>query len=254
MKILQEFLPFLKDQAAYHDRQLVRFPNKKQPHETIAKTFRELAEAIENLQTPPATQPGGAASTALTPSDLAGLPPELLLELNLTDSDEQDLAILNIINGAGGTMSLDKLLIALYRQTKEVHKRAKLTARLYRMAQKEILFNVPKKKGVYSTQPQPKEGAYGYCPGFLSAGHGVQLPGTPLNYVDIVKLRKITCQENTRNKHMSKVAAFHSAKQNTRNVYHDNNQCTEGNNIEKQYLRQGTAGRPRCEHCNRLAQ
>jgi hypothetical protein len=53
---------------------------------------------------------------------------------------------------------------------------------------------------------------------------------------------------------MTKVASFHSARPNTRNVYHDNSNCTEGNNIERQYLRSGTAGRPRCEHCNRLAQ
>ncbi len=52
---------------------------------------------------------------------------------------------------------------------------------------------------------------------------------------------------------MTKVAPFHSAKPNTPNVYHDNNKCTEGNNIETQYLRQGTGGRPRCQHCDRLA-
>jgi len=52
---------------------------------------------------------------------------------------------------------------------------------------------------------------------------------------------------------MAKVAPFHSAKPNTRNVYHDNDRCTEGNNIERQYLRSGTAGRPKCEHCQRLS-
>ena len=52
---------------------------------------------------------------------------------------------------------------------------------------------------------------------------------------------------------MPKVPAFHSCKPNTRNVYHDNSRCTEGNNIETYYKRLGTAGRPRCEHCNRLA-
>lgn len=53
---------------------------------------------------------------------------------------------------------------------------------------------------------------------------------------------------------MPKVAPFHSVKVNAKNVHHDNSACTEGNNIESQYKRQGTAGRPRCEHCNRLAQ
>jgi hypothetical protein len=42
-------------------------------------------------------------------------------------------------------------------------------------------------------------------------------------------------------------------KPNTRNVYHDNSACTEGDNIEPYYKRSGTDGRPRCEHCNRLA-
>lgn len=53
---------------------------------------------------------------------------------------------------------------------------------------------------------------------------------------------------------MARVSPFHSAKPNTRNVHHNNNVCTEGNNIERQYLRAGTAGRPLCEHCARLAQ
>lgn len=52
---------------------------------------------------------------------------------------------------------------------------------------------------------------------------------------------------------MPQVPAFHSVKVYDRNVYHDNNRCTEGNNIEAQYRRPGTGGRPRCEHCNKLA-
>ena len=35
-------------------------------------------------------------------------------------------------------------------------------------------------------------------------------------------------------------------------VHHDNTLCTEGNNIEPQYLRQGTGGKPLCKHCQRL--
>lgn len=51
---------------------------------------------------------------------------------------------------------------------------------------------------------------------------------------------------------MAKVAPFHSVKEYTRNVHHNNNKCTEGNNIEPRYVRPGTAGRPLCEHCSRL--
>ena len=51
---------------------------------------------------------------------------------------------------------------------------------------------------------------------------------------------------------MAKVAPFHSVKVGTKNVYHDNDKCTEGNNIETYNKRSGTAGRPKCEHCQRL--
>lgn len=52
---------------------------------------------------------------------------------------------------------------------------------------------------------------------------------------------------------MAKVAAFHSSRESDRKVYHDNNSCTEGNNIETKYKTSGTGGRPRCNHCDRLA-
>jgi len=49
-----------------------------------------------------------------------------------------------------------------------------------------------------------------------------------------------------------KVSPFHSARPGARPVYHDNDRCTEGNNIEAYYKRAGTDGRRRCEHCGRL--
>jgi hypothetical protein len=51
---------------------------------------------------------------------------------------------------------------------------------------------------------------------------------------------------------MAKTAPFHSVKPATKPVYHDNTNCTEGNNIERAYLRAGTGGRRQCEHCARL--
>jgi hypothetical protein len=42
---------------------------------------------------------------------------------------------------------------------------------------------------------------------------------------------------------------WHSVKQP---VHHDNTACTEGNNIEKENLRQGTGGKPLCSHCESL--
>lgn len=51
---------------------------------------------------------------------------------------------------------------------------------------------------------------------------------------------------------MAKVAAFHSVRETDRQVYHDNDQCTEGNNIETKYRRPGTDGRPKCKRCAEL--
>lgn len=50
---------------------------------------------------------------------------------------------------------------------------------------------------------------------------------------------------------MPKVPAFHSKKPNT-DVYHDNDKCTEGNNIEPENRVSGTGGRPRCHRCRSL--
>lgn len=52
---------------------------------------------------------------------------------------------------------------------------------------------------------------------------------------------------------MSKVTPIHSKKPGARIVYHDDNQCTERNNIEKENIVQGTGGRPKCDHCKRLS-
>jgi len=51
---------------------------------------------------------------------------------------------------------------------------------------------------------------------------------------------------------MAKVAAFHSKKPGTPSVYHDNNSCKEGNNIEPENKVNGTGGRPQCKHCATL--
>jgi len=52
---------------------------------------------------------------------------------------------------------------------------------------------------------------------------------------------------------MAKVSAFHSKLDSDRKVHHDNDKCTEGNNIEAKNRVSGTGGRPRCNHCERLA-
>jgi hypothetical protein len=86
----------------------------------------------------------------VSPKDLHDLPPELIAQLSISESDREEFQILNVMEEAGGTLSLDQLLIAVYRKSKEILERSKLNARLYRMTMKGTLFSVPSRKGVYS--------------------------------------------------------------------------------------------------------
>lgn len=45
---------------------------------------------------------------------------------------------------------------------------------------------------------------------------------------------------------MPQKAPWHSIKSN---VHHDNSNCNTGNNIERENLRSGTGGKPKCEEC-----
>jgi len=49
-----------------------------------------------------------------------------------------------------------------------------------------------------------------------------------------------------------KVAPFHSKLPSDKRVHHNNDQCTEGNNIEPRNKVKGTGGYPLCNHCSRL--
>lgn len=49
---------------------------------------------------------------------------------------------------------------------------------------------------------------------------------------------------------MANVAPFHSSLQ--KDVYHDDNRCTEGNNIESRNRVSGTGGLPKCARCKTL--
>ena len=48
-----------------------------------------------------------------------------------------------------------------------------------------------------------------------------------------------------------KVSPFHSKLPGTK-VHHNNNECTEGNNIEPENRVTGTGGLPLCKHCKKL--
>ncbi len=168
MSILAKHLAFVKDQAEFHDKMVEKFSAasfRGSLHKSTAEKFRALyvdLEGADKALDSPSTQvqvPSKGIQLSLSVNDIEGLPEELLSELSLTDADKTEFAIVNAIEEGGGIISLDRLLIALYKKTGEVHKRTSLYSRLARMANKNAIYYVPGKKGVYSTEQLSNEDA-----------------------------------------------------------------------------------------------
>lgn len=166
MKKINEFVPFVKDQAIFHQKmaeKYLKIPARKQKHLETASTFIDMVESFEKtsaeilelsarLAACEAARPSPKAiQLSLNFDEIEGLPDELVKELSISDADRTDYAVVRIIDAAGGVASLDRILVALYRETGEIHKRTAMTSRIYRMSQKNLVFSVPNKKGVYST-------------------------------------------------------------------------------------------------------
>lgn len=166
MSILQKHLAFVKEQEAFHLKQAEFYLSKKSNfratlHQTTAEKFSALAVDIESADklldrpTPieePISVNKPSFQLSLTIDDIEGLPEELIKELNLSDKDKTEFSITAALEKAGGIISLSKLLIALYKDTGEIFKRIDISNRMARMANKNIIYYVPGKKGVYSNK------------------------------------------------------------------------------------------------------
>lgn len=171
MSILEKHLAFVNDQIAFQGKMIDKFSSnsyRKTLHEATQGKFKvlaaDLADANKILDQYSSKMPdelggsqgqratSGKVRINLTPQDLEGLPEDILEELSISEADKTEFAILALMDESKGIVSLDKLIVGLFKKTGEKHKRATLTSRLYRMAQKEQVFSVPNKKGVYSTR------------------------------------------------------------------------------------------------------
>jgi hypothetical protein len=168
MSILAKHLAFVNEQGEFHTNAAERFGPKTwrgQRHLDSAQKLLALATDLQaadkQLDAPPpakgAKKAAGPLQLSLNIEEIADLPAELLQELSISEGDKTEFAILNAIEEAGGVITLDRLLIALYKKTNEIHKRQSLTSRLYRMSVKNLIYNVPGKKGVYSNEPLSDE-------------------------------------------------------------------------------------------------
>jgi len=168
---LEQHIAFVNEMRTFQLSQAKRFaaqPNRANLHLRSAEKFGALAADLERLAEIPRplvptqdqareTEPLGSVRLSLVYEEIEGLPDELLAELSISDSDRAEFTIVELIDGMGGVATLDRLLVALYKKTGEITKRLALNQRLYRMAQREQVYSVPNKKGVYSTRPLSEE-------------------------------------------------------------------------------------------------
>jgi hypothetical protein len=153
-------LAFVKDQVAVQERLANKYDEdyRHDMHLKTAQKFAELARFLEEIQKKGTVRTGylnrGDAPQKrlfLTFEEIENAPEELLRELNIGDTDKQELLIEYIIAEAGGILSLDRIIMELFKRGREIPKRNTITSRLFRMASRGMIYNVPGKKGTYST-------------------------------------------------------------------------------------------------------
>lgn len=153
-----EAMAFVKGEVDFHDNQAAKFLKEKhqskyQRHSSISRSFAAVVALLEDLN----NRHNGSADNyelSLLPSEFANLPEELKQQLSASSgSDKQDLELLQMIENAGGTLSLDRIIFDWYKQKNEILTRKFFTAKLYRLTSKKRLYNIPGKKGVYTIYP-----------------------------------------------------------------------------------------------------
>jgi hypothetical protein len=155
MESIFGYADFVNKQAEFHEKKVEEFQGNKRAwvHKTTARSFRGLQKEIENLRSATIIRKAnGINPLALSPNDVSGLPPALLEQLlNKPEQDSVETEICDIINGAGGTLLIDHIMIALFKRTGMIHDRPQLVSKIHRMNKKDLIFSVPGKKGVYTT-------------------------------------------------------------------------------------------------------
>lgn len=152
-------LAVLQEQITFHEKRAASVKDQEwrsKVHQDTANKLRAISEHIVALQTSLQEQvsskpPASEKQLSLSLDEIQGLPEALIKELSI-DTEKTEFLITSLIDEAGGILSLDKILIGLYKRTGEIHKRTTLNNKIYRMVQRGELFSVPNKKGVYSTR------------------------------------------------------------------------------------------------------
>lgn len=92
----------------------------------------------------------------LTIDDLKDLPPELIAQLNISESDKKAMSIIEIVKQRQ-PVCLDIILVDLWKNHGVVEDRQKLMARMYRLSVKGLVATVEGRKGIYEIPSGEKQ-------------------------------------------------------------------------------------------------
>ena len=171
-KIATRPIKYGRDQAAKHGAEHFRYRSSEITR--FQRLIRELSELLLYLKQHEGRALGrsrngqkrdgvasrarnGAHSQALKlatrqdPYDVSDLPPELLEELSEEARGEVGYQLIEIIDGRGGTATLDEILIDLYRKYKKIGRRANVAKRLLFLSRRGLCSLVPGANGYYTT-------------------------------------------------------------------------------------------------------
>jgi hypothetical protein len=120
--------------------------------------FRDLANALaQTISELEQLRKASKPIPLFEGDDISDLPKELLAELSVTKTETIEDQVFQIVKSAGGKSNIDTILVYLYRNYGEVQTRKYVQNKLWRMAQKEILWSVPGKKGWYTLEKPAEE-------------------------------------------------------------------------------------------------
>lgn len=167
---LPQHIELVKTQIQHHRYILARQPADRvnpQKHESFIAQWKELLADLEEASKilgndagdkPPGSPPQNKETheiqdgSALIKSEYSDLPEELLKELGFAQGDQLEIQIEEVINIVGKPLSVNDILIALFRSHGQIQKRKELASKLYRMVRKGTLVSQPNKKGHYLTR------------------------------------------------------------------------------------------------------
>ena len=160
MESIAEVVEFCQSQATFHLRRAKHKnagPQKVAAHEQLATKFASAAQLLAAAPKKSDLDSGPHESLfVVDPFDLGDLPSELVEQLAIPQSDQDDAKIIRLLRLAQRPLSINEVMVALYRRFGEVQKRNAVNARLYRMTQRGDLLKL--EKGVYTLPSMPNQG------------------------------------------------------------------------------------------------